>query len=109
MIFVVAWMLILLAILTVEALAILNTKRSDTLSEQIWWLRTKWWGRIVLFPLWAWLSYHFFLEPETVAIHVWIDDFILIAITLIATALFGIIKEPKQEEDLRALDRDGGE
>lgn len=104
MFFVIAWLAILAIILVVETVAIFNKRRADTLSEQIWWLRTKWWGRIILFPLWSWLSYHFFLEPSSVALHTWWDDWALVGLTLVGTAAFAAVKKPEQEERLRRLD-----
>lgn len=105
MTFVVAWLVLFVTILVVEGLALFNVNKSDTLSEQIWWLRTKWWGRIILFPLWAWLTYHFFLEPDSVALTVWWDDWALVGLTLTATVLGAVFKKPRQEEVLRVLDK----
>lgn len=73
----VIWLAILVAILAFEARALLSQRINDTLSEAVWWLRTRIWGRIVLFPLWAWLTWHFFLEPSfwNPQAGVWLDDF----------------------------------
>lgn len=78
----VVWLVILVVTLAFEARALLEPRINDTLSEAIWWLRARLWGRLVTIPVWAWLTWHFFLEPTALNPQsgVWQDD--VIAVTL---------------------------
>lgn len=83
------WPVLLLIILVFELKALLSKTRGDTLSESIWWLRTRVWGRIIIVPLWAWMTWHFFLEPPSISpgAGVWIDDIFIVALALGAALL----------------------
>ena len=79
------WIVLFGAGVVVEGFALFNNKRNDTLSEQVWLIRTKLVGRLLLFPFWAWLTWHFFIEPATLGpqANVWWDDAIVIVIALV--------------------------
>lgn len=80
----IVWPIILVVILAFEAKALINHIKHDTLSEGVWWLRTRLWGRLLLFPLWSWVTYHFFIEAASMNPQsgVWWDDFLIIGIFL---------------------------
>lgn len=46
----------------IEGAALLNKKRGDTLSEHIWFLRSRKVGRFVVPAFLGWLAYHFLVE-----------------------------------------------
>lgn len=87
--FSIIWAAILALILLIEVVALVISRRGDTLSEQVWWLRQRMWARSVLFGLWAWLTWHFFIEPVAIGAGsgVWADDITITA----AAALLGLI------------------
>lgn len=67
-----------------EIAALIAKKRQDTLSEQVWILRTSVLIRIVLFPFWMWLTYHFWFEPTAwgpVKSNIWWDDIVVLAVS----------------------------
>lgn len=82
--FTILWAVLFTVGLIVEGLAIYDKRRGDTLSEHVWLLRTKKYGRAILMPAWAWLTWHFWLEPSAVSArsNIWWDDFILIGLTV---------------------------
>lgn len=93
---------ILLGIGGIFELSVLAQKRSDlTLSWGIWWLRTRTWGRALVIPAWGWMTYHFFLEPSSIApqASVWFDDFVVIGLSLVA-ALFADYKDIQSNREL---------
>jgi len=98
----VIWLVIFVVILAFEARALFSGRINDTLSEAIWWLRARVWGRIVLFPLWSWLSYHFFIEPVSLNPQsgVWWDDFIVVGLGLLAALLRDYDDYHKTEKQL---------
>lgn len=63
----VTWSIILLAVLTVEVLAVLNHIHNGSLSEQVWWWLGKdqpwtlWLAarRLLFVIVWTWLTLHF--------------------------------------------------
>lgn len=87
--FPIVWLIIFLVGLVVEVLALINKNRGDTLSEQVWILRTIPMVRFVLLPFWLWLTYHFWFEPYSVSpgFGAWWDDFIVIAAGAVAGLL----------------------
>lgn len=100
------WLVLLVVILGFEARALLQRKRGDTLSEAVWWLRARLWGRMLLFPLFMWLGWHFFLEPGGIGPYapggaVWFDDIIVVMAGVIL-ALF----RDYEELDVRQAERD---
>lgn len=97
---VVVWMVILAVVLVFEFWALGRKARGDTLSEQIWWLLKRWWGRAILYPLWIWLTYHFFLEPDSVALQAWWDDIALTTVVLCGTLLIGRRKTVQETKDI---------
>jgi len=78
----VAWPIITVVILAFEGKALLNRTPGDTLSESIWWLRARIWGRLLFNPLWFWMTYHFIIEPESMnpLSGIWWDDFLVIGL-----------------------------
>lgn len=93
-IFSIIWGALLGVILIVETVALLLRRRGDTLSEQVWWLRNQAWARCILFGLWAWLTWHFFVEPTSMGAGsgVWADDITITA----AAALLGLLVRYKR-------------
>lgn len=98
----IVWPILAVIILAFETRALVLKRRGDTLSEAIWWLRARLWGRIILFPLAIWLGWHFFLEPASLdpTAGVWFDDWLLVLVGIIL-ALF----RDYEEFDTRAAER----
>jgi hypothetical protein len=101
------WLIILVVILVFEARALFSGKINDTLSESVWWLRTRVWGRLVLFPLWAWLTWHFFMEPSfwNPQAGVWIDDYIVVGVGFVLALIRDYDDYHKSDADLPEVER----
>lgn len=56
------WAALFLFGLVLEGIALWSPGKHDTLSEQVWALLNTLPGRLILWPLWVWLTWHFFLE-----------------------------------------------
>ncbi len=84
--FTILWVTIGILGIIVELMAFARRDAGDTLSEHIWTLRMARWGRSILFPLWVWLTWHFFLEPPSLDSYagVWYDDGILVLAGFVA-------------------------
>lgn len=95
------WILLLIVGGGFELSALAQKKSEWTLSWGIWWLRSRTWARPIIIPAWAWMTYHFFLEPENIApgASVWADDFLLLAISAIA-AFFVDYKDIQSNREL---------
>lgn len=98
----VIWLLLLVAILVFEFRALFSGRINDTLSEAVWWLRARLWGRVLIVPLWFWLTWHFFLEPSFLdpRAGVWYDDFIVVGLGLVAALLRDYDDYHKTEKQL---------
>jgi hypothetical protein len=55
----------IVATLGVYEAAAITTGRLPTISYTAWWLRDSRWGRLVLFLVWGWLTFHLFTEGPT--------------------------------------------
>lgn len=87
------WTVILAITLGYEFYTLRDQRRGDTLSEQVWALMRTTEGRATLIPLWVWLTYHFFIEPnyfKSVFLVNYIDDIILVSVTLVVTVVYNI-------------------
>lgn len=82
------WGILALAFGATEVYALLSYQklkaegsRGDrgTFSWHIWWLRKRWWGRLLALWAWGWPFYHFFFEPHSVLAPVWGDDYFVLA------------------------------
>lgn len=82
----IAWIVIFIVGLIVEAFALLRGGKRDTLSEQVWTFRAHKLGKYLLFPAWFWLSWHFLFEPYSMGpAELWWDDiFVLMAGAIVA-------------------------
>lgn len=90
------WITLFALGLVAEGYALWSKKRGDTLSEKVWVLRAIRWARAILMPLWAWLTYHFFLEPRSLGVEagVWWDDWTLVGFFVIVAVAFNMYAEP---------------
>lgn len=79
------WGGILIVMLLLELYTLRSERKGDTFSEQ-WWKMVKFtrFTRVVGTPLFCWLTYHFFLEPATLALIEWWDDWLIIVVGIFA-------------------------
>lgn len=95
-----AWIALFLVGFSVEGVALVNKVRRDTLSEQVWFLRAKRWGRAVLMPFWAWLTWHFWVEPASMGPleSVWWDDWTLVGFFFAVAVTFNLYGKKADNE-----------
>ena len=89
--FTACWLTILVVGLAVEAVALWRRASGDTLSEHVWWLRARTWGRPLLYAAWGWLTWHFVVEEATDPHRArWWDDYTVIGCCALLGAVLAV-------------------
>lgn len=85
--FTLIWGALAVVFAAVEAYALMSYKKlkaegesgdRGTFSWHVWWLRERWWGRVLAVTTWGWAFYHFFFESTGLLAPIWWDDFLLL-------------------------------
>ena len=57
------WLVLFAIAVAFQLNAVYHQRHWGMLTSSVRWLSVRVWGRIILFPLWAWLTVHWFLGP----------------------------------------------
>jgi hypothetical protein len=86
--FTATWFLLTVAVAAAEAASIMLRREAGrrghdkgrlTLSWHVWWLNHRPFWRATVFALWAWVGYHWWLEPAALAAAAWDDAAVTVA------------------------------
>ena len=50
--------------LSFQLFSVFTKNRRGQLTNSVRWLRTRLWGRLIVFPLWTWLTAHWFVVDK---------------------------------------------
>lgn len=73
------WFLVCVVVVLLEGVALGRPEAGDTLSEIVRTFRFDGAGRVVLLPLWSWLTWHWIMRPASMPMFSWRDG---VAITV---------------------------
>ena len=80
------WLVLFLVAVGFQLFAVARKSRRGMLTNSVRWLRARMLGRLLVFPLWVWLTWHWFLEPRSLAAH-WYDDVIAVLLGVLIAVL----------------------
>jgi len=84
----VVWLVLALAVVALELVAVFSKRRGDTISESVWWLLRRGAG-VALLPFYIWIGWHFFLEfwgfPQLRG--TFVDDVVIVAVAALLTGI----------------------
>jgi hypothetical protein len=83
----VVWLVLFTIAITFQLVAVATNNHWGMLTSTVRWLRARMWGRLIVFPAWFWLTWHWFIEPQSLGGAQFIDDVIFIILGVVA-ALF---------------------
>lgn len=100
------WLVMFAVAITFQLQAVARGSRWGMLTSSVRWLRVRIWGRLVLFPAWFWLTWHWFLEPRALGRSWWDDALAVLAGVAVAVAVdyHDYFKSPRQDSNPRPSD-----
>jgi len=60
----VVWLVLFAIAGSFQLFSVFTGNKWGQLTNSVRWLRTRLWGRILVFPLWAWLTAHWFVVDQ---------------------------------------------
>ncbi|MCA1799740.1 MAG: hypothetical protein LC650_00385 [Actinobacteria bacterium] len=80
------WAVLFAVAIVFQLHSVYYNNRWGMLTSSVRWLRTRIYGRVVLFPAWFWLTWHWFLEPQGFMGNL-LDDFAAIGLGIAVAVL----------------------
>lgn len=80
------WLALFGVAVSFQIVAVARRSRWGMLTNSVRWLRARLLGRLLLFPLWSWLTWHWFIEPRALAPG-WGDDVVAVGVGVLIAGL----------------------
>lgn len=82
----VIWVLLFVIAIGFQMVSVVRGSRWGMLTSSVRWLRARLAGRMLLFPAWSWLTWHWFIEPRVLASS-WVDDALAVGVGVLLAFL----------------------
>jgi hypothetical protein len=78
------WVALFTVGVTFQLVSVAQQRQWGMLTSSVRWLRVRLWGRLVIFPAWFWLTWHWFMEPRSLGGGQFWDDAAAITLGVLA-------------------------